>query len=203
MKFYQDKIPCIIFVYTAIVLASLLCLCLVSLEKAAMEQDLLKWQDEVFQLKDELIKIKRYSEIYQTSPNIVATVLRESERHGIEPSVMLELIKKESSFNPQALSIAGARGLCQIRPITARELSEELGIAYQKEMLEDVEYNISLGTYYLAKLLKMNDYDYHRALTAYNRGPAGMEKYIERHGSAASQYSISIQIKSQQLALLY
>ena len=195
------KIPLLIFVYTAVVLAALFCICILYQENAYLKQDLQKSQEETTQLKEELVKINRFSEIYRTSPQIVAVVLRESEKYEITPTIMLELIKTESDFNPQAVSKFGARGLCQIRPVTAKELSQELKLNYGENHLFDTNYNIRLGTYYLAKLLQSNNGDYHRALTAYNRGPRGLEIYMKNKGTAISRYSQRINSKSRQLAL--
>jgi len=199
--FKKIKIPLLIFVYTAVVLAALFCICTLYQENACLKQDLQKSQEEATQLKEELIKINRFSEIYQTSPQIVAVVLRESEKYEITPTIMLELIKTESDFNPRAVSKFGARGLCQIRPVTAKELSQELKVSYGENHLFDTNYNISLGTYYLAKLLHSNNGDYHRALTAYNRGPRGLEIYMKNKGTSVSRYSQRIKSKSRQLAL--
>lgn len=201
MKTTILRLPHLYFVYIAIILAALLCICILVLEKISLEQDLLHWQDQADQLKDELTRIKRFSKHYKTTPEIVASVLRESELHGISPVIMLELIKTESSFLPHALSKDGARGLCQIRPVTAKEAAQELGLEYQPELLFDAEYSIKLGTYYLAKLVKLYDYDYHRALTAYNRGIKGMNEYIKRTGTPVSNYSSRISENS--LALTY
>lgn len=195
------RLPHLYFVYIAIVLAALLCICFLVLEKISLEQDLLQWQDQADQLKDELSKIKRYSEHYQTTPEIVASVLRESELQGISPLIMLELIKTESNFQPGALSRDGARGLCQLRPITAKEVAQELGLEYRTELLLEADYSIKLGTYYLAKLVKLYNHDYHRALTAYNRGIRGMDEYIKRTGTPVSGYSS--RIRENSLALAY
>lgn len=193
---YKLKVPHVLLVYTAIVLVALIFTYNLYLKNSAMQNELIKLQDESLQLKNELIKIKRYTAIYKTSPEIVAVVLRESEKKGIDPAIMLELINTESRFNPQAVSRDGARGLCQIKPITARSLSKELGISYDGGALYDVDYNINLGTYYLAKMLEMHEHDYHKALTAYNRGPAGMKAFIKRTGTPASNYSRRISTNS-------
>lgn len=186
------RLPLLLFFYTAVVLATLLCICLLYLEKEAMEQDLLKWQQKTMELHNELERINRYAKDYETTPEIVAAVIRECEKYDIEPKIMLELIDLESDFNAQAVSSHGAAGLCQIRPFTARELARELGLEYSYEQLFNSDYNVTLATYYLSKLLKMHEQDFHKALTAYNRGPTGLKNYIARTGQAASSYSLRI-----------
>lgn len=210
------KLPVLIFIYAGIVLAALVCIiCTLYQEKAYMEQELLKWQNEASQLreeasqfkneaselKNELSKIYQYTHVYQTKPEIVATVMQESEKFGINPAIMLELIKTESNFNPLAVSRHGATGLCQIKPTTARVLSQELNLVFGEKKLFDIRYNIHLGTYYLSKLLAVYNMDYHQALTAYNRGPKGLEKHIKNKGTAISTYSKKINHNSIELAL--
>ncbi|MBZ4653879.1 MAG: Lytic transglycosylase catalytic [Peptococcaceae bacterium] len=198
MNFGPIKLPRLVFFYAAIVLTAVLCICMFYLQKEALEDELLKWQEEAQRLKNELERIKRYTEIYQTSPEIIALVLRESEKYKIDPTMMLELIKLESKFTANAISPHGAIGLCQIRPETAEELARELGLPPEKELLFNAEYNIKLGTYFLSKLLDIYDKDYHKALTAYNRGPAGLLAYMKKRGTAVSTYSRRI---SEGLAL--
>jgi soluble lytic murein transglycosylase-like protein len=199
MKAVSIRTPILVFAYTAIVLAALFCICTLYLENdmlymknETMEQDILEWERKTQELNNELEKINRYTQNYGTSPEVVAAVLRESEIFDVDPAIMFELIKLESDFDANAVSSHGAIGLCQLRPLTARELSRDLGVTYSDEMLYDIDYNIMLAAYYLSKLLETNDNDYHKALTAYNRGPTGLQNYIARTGTAVSSYSARI-----------
>lgn len=196
MKAHNLRVPHLVFVYTAIVLMAILCICILYMEKQAIEDQMRRWEleanqlkNEKTQLKEELEKIKRYADKYGSKPEIISTVFRECDKYGIDKTIMLELIRLESDFDTKAISSHGARGLCQIMPVTGKELARQLGLEYRDENLDDYEFNITLGVFYMAKLLKMNDNDIHKALTAYNRGPAGMEAHIERTGSAISTYS--------------
>ncbi|MCR4441347.1 MAG: transglycosylase SLT domain-containing protein [Peptococcaceae bacterium] len=190
MKTASLKLPHLLFVYTAIVLAALLCLCMLYVEKAALEQDLLKLQKESSELRSEMeILCARY---YGTSPEVIAAVDKESKKYGINPAIMLELIKWESDFDPKAVSPSGAIGICQLMPSTAREIAGELGVDYREELLYDCGYNIALAAYYLGKLLTINDYDYHKALTAYNMGPTGLKEHMARTGTAVSRFSLRV-----------
>lgn len=200
MKVAKISLPQILFVFTTIVLACLLCICILALDNSNKDQDIMKWQNEASQLKNELARIKRYTHLYNTTPETVATVIRESEKNGIDPGIMLSLIHTESSYNPKAKSPDGARGLCQIRPSTAKSLAKDLGLDYQYELLDDPEYSITLAAFYLANLLQMHDYDYHKALTAYNRGPKGLQSFIRKTGSAVSTYSRRVSENSLLLA---
>jgi soluble lytic murein transglycosylase len=201
----NNKIPWVFLLCTVLVFAAIFSYCELyqelCQEKNILKEELQKTQEEVQQLEEELLRINRYAEMYGTSPEVIAVTLRESEKYGITPTIMLELIKTESDFNPRAISKADARGLCQIRPMTAKELCRELGVEFQQNKLFETEFNISLGTYYLAKLLKSYNGDYHRALTAYNRGPMGLKNYMQSRGTAVSRYSQRISSRGFQLAM--
>jgi len=194
-------LPHLYFFYIVVVLVAILCICYLIQEKIALEQELEQWQDKARKFQDELHKINRYAEHYQTTPEIVAAVVRECEKYAVEPSIMLELIKVESNFKPDAISKHGARGLCQIRPVTAKAVAAKMGLEYSAELLLDAEYSIKLGTYHLAELIQLFGQDYHKALTAYNRGIQGMIDYTRRTGSPVSSYSKRIQENRLTLAI--
>jgi soluble lytic murein transglycosylase-like protein len=90
-------------------------------------------------------------------------IARASTRHGVPFHLVKAVIAIESGFRPQALSRAGARGLMQLMPNTARDL----GVNDP----HDPQQAIDAGTRYLAKLLKAFR-DETLALAAYNAGPA-------------------------------
>jgi len=195
MQIANIRLPHLLFFYTALVLAAILCLCFLYMEKKALEEDFLNWQREAQEYQE---KINGFARTFGASPEIVAAVFRETELYDIDPPLMLELIKTESDFKPEAVSSHGAVGLCQLMPVTARELAGELGIDYDYDYLFVPEYNIKLAAYYLSKLLARHDQDLHKALTAYNRGPTGLESYMQRTGTAKSSYSIRISRNSLQ-----
>ena len=208
MLFKNLKVPLIIFLCTGIELGSLFTISCLYEKKTCLENELAKWQEEVSQLNQELEKVKvymqkinKYAEVYRTTPEIITMAINESEKYNLNPTILFELIRAESNFNSQAISKVGAKGLCQINPRTAVELARELKLEYSEEKLFDNHYNIQLGTYYLAKLLKEYNMDYHRALTAYNRGPTGLANFIKSRGTAVSRYSQRISSRSQQLTL--
>jgi soluble lytic murein transglycosylase len=96
-------------------------------------------------------------------------IRRWSARAGVDPMLVAGLIRQESAFQPEARSIANAMGLMQLLPKTARRLALQARIPYSRALLFDPDYNIRLGTLYLAGLRK--DFgSLESALAAYNAG---------------------------------
>ncbi|MEM6744756.1 MAG: lytic transglycosylase domain-containing protein [Pseudomonadota bacterium] len=100
----------------------------------------------------------------------------------VAPSEAMAIARQESELNPDAVSPAGARGLMQVMPATAQQVSRKLGLAYSRGALTaDWRYNARLGTDYLADLL---DEFGHLPLAAagYNAGPHRSRQWIQRFG---------------------
>lgn len=93
------------------------------------------------------------------------------------------IIQAESGGDPAAVSPKGARGLMQLMPETAKEMSEELGIPYSEERLTaDPNYNVALGNAYINKMLGRYGGNTTLAVAAYNAGPGNVDKWIKEHG---------------------
>ncbi|MFQ5624398.1 MAG: lytic transglycosylase domain-containing protein [Paracoccaceae bacterium] len=106
---------------------------------------------------------------------------------AVEPALALAIARQESEFNTDAVSSAGARGLMQVMPRTARHISKELGIAYSRSALtEDWKYNARLGTAYLAELMKRYDGAIVLVAAAYNAGPSRVNGWIQDFGDPRS-----------------
>ena len=98
---------------------------------------------------------------------------------GIEPELLAALVKHESNFKAKARSWAGAIGLTQLLPSTARLMHERLGLEGpppSKRDLRDPGLNLDLGAAYLAHLIKYFDGDKTRALIAYNAGAGRLKR---------------------------
>jgi soluble lytic murein transglycosylase len=100
----------------------------------------------------------------------------------LEPALVFSIIRQESEFNPRATSPAGARGLMQLMPATARETARKLGLGFAVPRLFEPDYNITLGSDYLARLVSGFDGSYILAMAGYNAGPANVRKWIARFG---------------------
>ena len=105
-------------------------------------------------------------------------IYRYSEEHDLDPFLVKAFIMAESSFNPNAVSPMGARGLMQIMPSTGEWLAERMGIEHHEEYLFSPAYNIRMGTYYLRLLLDLFDIQ-NTALAAYNAGMGNVGNWLE------------------------
>jgi soluble lytic murein transglycosylase len=95
-----------------------------------------------------------------------------AQRAGIEPYLVAAVVREESSYYPRAVSRAGARGLMQLMPATARPMAEHRGLAFAGgELLDDPRANIDMGTAFLGGLMREFS-DPRLAVAAYNAGPA-------------------------------
>ncbi len=106
---------------------------------------------------------------------IADVIAEQSEIHNIDPLLLIALIHVESTFNPNALSHKGAKGLMQLLPDTAKYINNKTnkGIMNTNNLF-DAETNIMLGAAYMEYLLNKTNGNLEYALTAYNMGPSNM-----------------------------
>ncbi|WEK42883.1 MAG: lytic transglycosylase domain-containing protein [Candidatus Sphingomonas colombiensis] len=92
------------------------------------------------------------------------------------------IARQESNFDRMAVSGAGARGLMQLMPGTAREQAAKMGLAYNVGALTtDTGYNIQLGSNYFQRIFKQFG-SYPLAIAAYNAGPGNVNKWLAANG---------------------
>ncbi len=102
---------------------------------------------------------------------------------AIERALALSLTRQESSFQTAAVSPAGALGLMQLMPDTARAMAARLGQPYDAARLtRDPTYNVALGVQYLTEMLEKFGGSYELALAAYNAGPNRVARWLETIG---------------------
>jgi soluble lytic murein transglycosylase len=97
------------------------------------------------------------------------------------------IARQESQFDRTAVSHAGARGLMQLMPGTAREAATKLGLSYNSDSLtSDTGYNIQLGSSYFQRMLDYYGGSYPLAVAAYNAGPGNVNKWLAAFGDPRS-----------------
>lgn len=93
------------------------------------------------------------------------------------------ITRQESQFDRQAVSHAGARGMMQLMPGTAREVAGKLGMSYDAGSLTtDTNYNMMLGSTYFQQMLRYFGGSYPLAVAAYNAGPGNVNKWLRANG---------------------
>ena len=102
---------------------------------------------------------------------------------GIYWTMVHAVARQESQFAENAISHAGARGLMQFMPATAREESQKANLSYSaNRLITDPQYSIQLGSNHIERLLRYYDGSYPLAIAAYNAGPGNVNKWLRENG---------------------
>jgi soluble lytic murein transglycosylase len=110
-------------------------------------------------------------------------VAEQAAAYGVDPLLMLALMRQESSFDPRAQSGAQAMGLTQIIPSTARNIAARL--ARDDFALRDLfkpEVSVEFGTWYLSQLLAEYQGRVFPTLAAYDAGGGNVARWLQRYG---------------------
>ena len=135
-------------------------------------QDLAVWVSRAARNKGSAFYV---ASAYPSLPTRVAGGRMWSLAHGIA--------RQESSFDRAAVSHAGARGMMQLMPGTAREQAGKMGYRYDSSRLTtDPAYNTMLGTAYFQRLLNMWDQNVPLAVASYNAGYGNVRKWVNAYG---------------------
>jgi soluble lytic murein transglycosylase len=105
-----------------------------------------------------------------------------SEKNGLDPILVLSLMKQESAFSSDAYSRAKAMGVMQILLSTARGVDATI----TAESLLELDSNVRIGTKYLAGLVERYQGNLAMALSAYNAGPSAVDRWIKNNRSHLS-----------------
>ncbi len=92
------------------------------------------------------------------------------------------IARQESQFDRQIVSHAGARGLMQLMPGTARETAPRAGLNYDPSALYDTSYNVRLGSTYFGQMMDRYAGSYVLAVAAYNAGPGNVDRWLRTIG---------------------
>lgn len=107
-------------------------------------------------------------------------IVAAAEEHGLDPLLIIAVIRVESKFNPLTISQKGARGLMQVMPETGRWAASKMGWEhFQPEQLFVPEANIRIGTWYLANLRAEFNGNLTPALAAYNGGRGHVARWLK------------------------
>lgn len=106
------------------------------------------------------------------------TVEKYAQEYGVDPYLVIAVIRAESNFMPQSESHKGALGLMQLMPITASDIAQKMkDESFTLEKLKDPEKNIQYGTWYLANLQKEFN-NTTLTVAAYNGGRGHVKEWI-------------------------
>ncbi len=111
---------------------------------------------------------------------------------NVAPDLIYAVARQESAFAENATSSAGAMGLMQLMPATAKSTARRNGIKHRKKDLFKPEHNIALGAHYLSELLTQYQGNRILAAAAYNAGPHRVDRWLGRNPQDVS-YDIWIE----------
>ncbi len=140
---------------------------------------------ERFDFAIQIAKIASYEKRFHNKYNypIISTPKYINGRKIPESAFILSIIRQESEFDLSANSHAGAKGLMQLMPYTAKLVAKQAKLPYVKSRLTtDPEYNINLGSHYIAGLILDYDGAYPYAIAAYNAGPNRVKYWRKING---------------------
>jgi soluble lytic murein transglycosylase len=101
----------------------------------------------------------------------------------VEKPVVYAIARQESAFNPGAVSSAGARGLLQLMPATAKHVASSVGLPFNKTRLtSDPAYNATLGAAHLGELVDEFSGSYVMTFASYNAGRSRVYEWVKRYG---------------------
>ena len=142
-------------------------------------QDLAVWTSRMARVKGSMFYVR------QAYPTLPASVSGElwSLAHGIS--------RQESSFDPYAVSHAGARGMMQLMTGTAREQAGKMGVGYDSyRLISDPSYNVMIGSAYFQRMMNIWGGSVPLAVASYNAGSGNVGKWVRQYGDPRSQVDV-------------
>jgi soluble lytic murein transglycosylase len=141
--------------------------------------DLAVWTSRMARVKGSAFYVR------QAYPMLRTTVSGEmwSLAHGIS--------RQESSFDPYAVSHAGARGMMQLMVGTAREQTGKMGIGFDSyRLISDPSYNVLIGSSYFRRMLNIWGGNVPLAVASYNAGSGNVSKWVRQYGDPRGQVDV-------------
>ena len=138
--------------------------------------DLAVWTSRMARVKGSAFYVR------QAYPTLRTSVSGElwSLAHGIS--------RQESSFDPYAVSHAGARGMMQLMVGTAREQAGKMGVGFDSyRLISDPSYNVMIGSSYFKRMLNIWGGSVPLAVASYNAGSGNVGKWVRQYGDPRSQ----------------
>lgn len=127
-----------------------------------------------------------YARRWRISASLARTIHDAARAEGIDPELAFRLVRVESNFDPRARSRAGALGLTQLMPYTARAIDRTMNT---RERVLRPEANLRVGFRYLRRLLGHYRGDVRLALLGYNRGEGAVDRDLRRGRDPENGYS--------------
>ena len=106
-----------------------------------------------------------------------------AEGYSYDPRTFHALVREESNFNKEITSHAGAKGLSQLMPATARSVGRWLGLSVTTDQMTDPWTNLRIGTRYFESLVTRYRGNPYLAMAGYNAGEGNVKKWMERFGN--------------------
>lgn len=107
-------------------------------------------------------------------------ISRLEDKDVVPKTLILSVMREESHFNPEVKSVAGAVGLMQLMPATAKYVGKLIGLPVKLDSLTEPEINLKLGSAYLRRLIRRFKGNVFYALAAYNGGPTNVKRWIKK-----------------------
>ena len=127
-----------------------------------------------------------YAKRYRISDDLAQRIIATATAEGVDPELAFRLVRVESVFKPRARGSAGALGLTQLMPSTARMIDRSVNT--EAEIL-DPQTNLRLGFRYLRQMIERYRGDVRLGVLAYNRGEGAVDRALRRGQNPENGYS--------------
>ncbi|MBX2807378.1 MAG: transglycosylase SLT domain-containing protein [Cellvibrionaceae bacterium] len=109
-------------------------------------------------------------------------IFQQAAQHKLPPTLILSIARQESAWQSDARSRAGAMGLMQLMPQTAKETARKARIKHHRHNLYQPQHNIALGSYHLKELITHYKHNRLPAIAAYNAGRSKVNRWLAETG---------------------